>query len=86
MSPNGGLSGGSVAAGFPSPCGVRRVKDRWQTRNLLRRGTVLFPSPCGVRRVKDVASLPQVEQKLDPFPSPCGVRRVKDFAAFRQGT
>ena len=39
---------------FPSPCGVRRVKDRKLAAACQKRfDGSLFPSPCGVRRVKD---------------------------------
>ncbi len=38
---------------FPSPCGVRRVRDYWGLpEKKLYEGQ--FPSPCGVRRVRDL--------------------------------
>ncbi len=37
---------------FPSPCGVRRVRDS-VGYNLQRSFVWTFPSPCGVRRVRD---------------------------------
>ncbi len=40
--------------GFPSPCGVRRVRDAEEhdTKDMI---FTQFPSPCGVRRVRDAA-------------------------------
>ncbi len=63
---------------FPSPCGVRRVRDLGVTFYLT---TVVsgFPSPCGVRRVRDKISV-LFPKKIAVFPSPCGVRRVRDIA------
>ncbi len=37
---------------FPSPCGVRRVRDKLHSGELAAL-TEAFPSPCGVRRVRD---------------------------------
>jgi hypothetical protein len=38
---------------FPSPCGVRRVRDVVLIRLLIFVEKREFPSPCGVRRVRD---------------------------------
>ncbi len=38
---------------FPSPCGVRRVRDLIELRTTTVLNIVMFPSPCGVRRVRD---------------------------------
>ncbi len=38
---------------FPSPCGVRRVRDGKASKYLFHVEGHGFPSPCGVRRVRD---------------------------------
>ncbi len=66
-------------AAFPSPCGVRRVRDLISIGVLdLAEFPQRFPSPCGVRRVRDgeMRLFRRFFRKL--FPSPCGVRRVRD--------
>ncbi len=62
---------------FPSPCGVRRVRDG-PSDHAHEKCWVGFPSPCGVRRVRDWRFLGFCDAR--PFPSPCGVRRVRDAA------
>ncbi len=73
---------------FPSPCGVRRVRDLCKIRT---NGQVLKFSDVSVPlRGKEGAGPELMQVNVDPqhtFPSPCGVRRVRDvkFAnAFRR--
>ncbi len=65
-------------AQFPSPCGVRRVRDNEILKQFVA-ALVEFPSPCGVRRVRDMDDLGIGLKSQSGFPSPCGVRRVRDF-------
>ncbi len=61
---------------FPSPCGVRRVRDLNDEDLCIRLMLVSVPL-----RGKEGAGLKrqnEIEQKLK-FPSPCGVRRVRDW-------
>ncbi len=63
---------------FPSPCGVRRVRDAKAALDA-QKAKAEFPSPCGVRRVRDFVHKKQRDGYCDEkFPSPCGVRRVRD--------
>ncbi len=64
---------------FPSPCGVRRVRDRQRHLCTARGYIVEFPSPCGVRRVRDISDRKVYDRYCELFPSPCGVRRVRDL-------
>ncbi len=42
---------------FPSPCGVRRVRDISPSSSAVVPGmNCQFPSPCGVRRVRDLTA------------------------------
>ncbi len=72
------LTSQAATIAFPSPCGVRRVRDS-REGVLLRPWRRKFPSPCGVRRVRDDRiSHNTIRQFWNRFPSPCGVRRVRD--------
>jgi hypothetical protein len=64
---------------FPSPCGVRRVRDTYQAPLGVYDQFELFPSPCGVRRVRDIMQYSEFRPTGFEFPSPCGVRRVRDL-------
>ncbi len=63
---------------FPSPCGVRRVRDKTYIFESGAQSFFRFPSPCGVRRVRDTLRADINALYVITFPSPCGVRRVRD--------
>jgi hypothetical protein len=63
---------------FPSPCGVRRVRDIYERNFLARRS----PPPVSVPLRGKEGAGPQESVNKNAryglFPSPCGVRRVRD--------